>query len=155
MIRRVSTLILCLALGISVAGCRSAGDPQLVRAHDESVVIGFPLEQAWEHVRDTLIEKEYDVYTRDKRGLLIGYTKMKRRGLLIPHRTKFTIVLEKITNESTEITVESVHQRYQVTFLTYPGWRDMEIDSEALEDKELGHDLLMAIQDFSVPSTDS
>jgi len=155
MIRLVSTLTLCLATGIGVTGCRSTGEPNMVRASEESIVIGLPLEQAWEQVRDTLIEKKYDVYTRDKRGLLIGYTKMKRRKLLVPHRTKFTIVLEKITNESTRISIESVHQRYRVTFLTYPGWRDMETDSEALEDKELGHDLLMAIQDSAISSTES
>ncbi len=155
MTNRVSTLILCLAMGIGAAGCRSTGEPNMVRASEESIVVGLPLDKAWANVRDTLASKDYDIYTRDKRGLIIGYTHMKRRGLLVPHRTKFTIVLEDVTHESTRITVESVHQRYRVTFLTYPGWRDMETESEAIEDKELGHDLLMAIEAAVSPESDS
>ncbi|PCJ52989.1 MAG: hypothetical protein COA73_15710 [Candidatus Hydrogenedentota bacterium] len=142
MVNRLLVLFVCMALGTGVVGCRSNGEVALVQANEEAVVVSLPMDQAWETVRDALLEKEYNVYTRDKRGLIIGYTPMKRKGLLVPHRTKFTIVLEDVTNETTQISIETIHQQYRVTFLTYPRWHDM----ETFDDKELGHDLLMSVE---------
>ena len=71
-----------------------------------------------------LLEQEYEVYSRDTRGLFVAYTKVKRHLLLFPHRMQVTVTLERVSTDSTRVSVETIHQKYRVTLLTYPDWRD-------------------------------
>ena len=60
---------------------------------------------------------------------------MTRRTLFVPHRVKYTIVLEEESPETTKVMIESMKQVYGVTLLTYPDWHDRktEDNSVALE----------------------
>ena len=83
-----------------------------------------PFEEAWQSAKAVLRERGYDIYTRDKRGVFVAYSRMRRSRLLIPKRIKFTIALAPVSDSATEVTVESIRQVFGVTLLTYPGWHD-------------------------------
>jgi hypothetical protein len=85
-------------------------------------VIPVSFEEAWTMTRDALLEQEYRIYTRDKRGMFIAYTKERRNLLIFPHRIQFTIIIEEVTGETSRVAIESVEQRYKISFLSYPGW---------------------------------
>ena len=113
-----------LALVLASAGCaRTARDTQGFAVAD-TAVLEAPFEEAWQSAKAVLRERDYDIYTRDKRGVFVAYSRMKRSRLLIPKRVKFTIALAPISDSATELTVESIRQVFGVTLLTYPGWHD-------------------------------
>jgi hypothetical protein len=85
-------------------------------------VVPLAFEDAWLTTRDALIEQNYKIYTRDKRGMFIAYSKERRTLLFVPHRIQFTIVIEEVTGETSRVSIESVQQRYKISFLSYPGW---------------------------------
>ena len=126
MFRSVVSLCLFMACGLVAAGCASMrGDEGPVpRATVESLTVGAGFEEVWEETRRALLEQKYEVYTRDTRGLFVAYTKVKRRLLLFPHRLQVTVTLESVSRDSTRVSVETIHQKYRVTLLTYPDWRD-------------------------------
>ena len=96
----------------------------------DSVIVDAPLAQTWQTAKAVLREMNLDLYTRDKRGLLVAYSQMKRRRL-VPQRTEFTISMVKHGEAATAITVETVKQVYGVTLLTYPGWHDRKTTDNA------------------------
>lgn len=111
------------ALMVFVGGCAStptAPEPPPV----VSSVVETDFATAWTTTRDVLLAQGLEVYTRDKRGLFVAYTHQKRHLLLFPHREEFTVALEPLPPDRVEISVETIHQRYRVTLLTYPDWRD-------------------------------
>ncbi len=125
---------LVLLLVIAIGGCaRTARDTQGF-ATVNTAVVDAPFMDAWRATKAVLRERGWDIYTRDKRGLFVAYTSMKRRRLLVPKRTQYTISLEPLADQGTRVTVETIDQVYGVTLLTYPGWHDRKTtdDAEAL-----------------------
>lgn len=116
-------ILLVAALG-TLAGCARTMRNTEGFAITDSVTVNAPVDQAWQFVKEALREGKYDIYTRDKRGVFVAFTPMKRQMLLMPVRTKFTVAVEEETNTTTKVTVESIRQVFGVTPLTYPGWHD-------------------------------
>jgi len=120
----------CLSIGLLLASVlTSAGCARTLRdsqgfALADTVVVDAPFHEAWQSAKAVLRERDYDIYTRDKRGVFVAYSKMKRNRLLIPKRVKFTVALAPVSDSATEVTVESIRQVFGVTMLTYPGWHD-------------------------------
>jgi len=109
---------------LPLAGCaRTARDTQGFAVSDTAVV-DAPFQEAWQTAKTVLRERDYDIYTRDKRGVYVAFSKMKRSRLLIPKRVKYTVALVPVSDSTTEVTVESIRQVFGVTLLTYPGWHD-------------------------------
>ena len=123
--------ILTVTAVLASSGCATTSDSQAEATFVESLVAPVPFDKAWLVTRDVLLESNVDIHTRDKRGMFVAYTDMYHRKVVVPHRTKITITLTSITEESTKISVESVHQKYGVTLLTHPEWRD---ESAIIED---------------------
>jgi len=115
-----------IGLGLVLAamlGCaRAARDTTGFATHDTATV-NAPLEQTWQAAKAVLREKEFDIYTRDKRGVLVAYSDVHRH-LFQPRRVQYTITCESLTADSTRVSVDSVRQVYGVTLLTYPDWHD-------------------------------
>lgn len=115
-----SLLLILLAYG----GCARAARDTSGFAMVDSIVADALQEQVWQAARDVLREMNFDIYTRDKRGVFVAYSEVKRHRL-VPHRTKYTLTLEPLTSVVTRrVTIETVDQVHGVTLLTYPGWHD-------------------------------
>lgn len=109
----------------------------------DTMTIPVEYELAWKMTRDALLAQEgVEIYTRDKRGLFVAYTEMHREKILYPKRTMLTFTLESASKTSTKISVETVSQRYGVTPLTYPGWRD----EDTVSGGNVGREILESIQ---------
>lgn len=139
------TLVVCLAAvcGFVATGCRSMPDdapPPSAKA--DSLTLQGTLEDVWQGTRQALLDQDYEIYTRDKRGLFVAYTKVKRRFFVFPHRTQLTVTIEAVSGDETRLSVETIHQKYRVSLLTYPDWRD---DPDPAEGDE-GGVLLEAIR---------
>ncbi len=138
-------LVVCLAAvcGFVAAGCKSMPDdaPPPSAKVDSLTIQGAPAE-VWQGTRQALLDQGYEIYTRDKRGLFVAYTKVERRFFVFPHRTQLTVTFEAVSEDETRLSVEAVHQKYRVSLLTYPDWRD---DPEPAEGDE-GGVLLEAIR---------
>ena len=122
-VRLVASLLLVITLASGCATKSTRADNEL---YVDSMTVPLDFESAWELTRDVLLEHDVEIYTRDKRGLFIVYTAMHRSKLVVPNRTKLTITLEEEGSESTKIAIETISQRYGVSLLTYPGWRDQD-----------------------------
>jgi hypothetical protein len=117
-------LSLLAVLMVAAGGCaRAARDTTGFTITDETT-ISMPVKDAWQTAKAVLREQNLDLYTRDKRGVFVAYSRMHRKLLLVPHRTKYTVVLDPISETATKVTVETVKQVYGSTLLTYPGWFD-------------------------------
>lgn len=120
--RKALYFSLLLAL-ITLGGCvRAAKDTTGFSIVDKATVKA-PLMETWQAAKEVLRQKKLDLYTRDKRGVLVAYTHM-RRHLLVPNRVQYTLTMHEMSGTSTDITIETVRQVYGVTLLTYPGWHD-------------------------------
>lgn len=126
MLNYVLAPCLVLVCGLFAAGCKSTPGTQSVPVPPrvDSITLQAPFDGAWQQTRDALLGQKYEIYTRDKRGLFVAYTKVRRRLLFFPYRTKLTITLEAVSVDETRVSVETIHQKYRVTPLTYPDWRD-------------------------------
>lgn len=135
------SLVVCAAsIGVLLmAGCSTAPPVDEALGAVDSLVVEAPMEEAWQAVKGVLRDREYLIYTRDKRGLFVAYTNMKRRRLT-PRRQQITVTLQAQTRVSTQITVEIVKQTYGVSLLTYPGWHDLKTD-----DHSTGESILTAV----------
>lgn len=89
----------------------------------ESMIIEAPFPQTWQATKAVLRERDFDIYTRDKRGLFVAYSKTKRR-LLVPERMQYTVTVERVSADATQVALEVVKQIYGVTLLTHYGWHD-------------------------------
>jgi len=131
--RNPNWLFLSLVL-LSVAPCigcaRAARDTQGFALTDTATV-NASFNDTWQMVKAVLREEDYDLYTRDKRGVFVAFTGGKRKYPLGGHRTKYTISLETISDSATKVTVETIRQVYGVTLLTYPGWHDRKAKDNA------------------------
>lgn len=122
MIRRLwSAMTLAVAL-VVLGGCAHTSEAVVTEMPMEvSRILDVPLETAWIATRDALLERDLNIYTRDKRGVYVVYSKERRR-LMLPTRTEYTITLEAASDTTTKVSVSTVHQKYRVTLLTYPDW---------------------------------
>ncbi len=116
----VGVLVLLMA---GMVGCARAARDTSGFAVVDTITVDTPFEQAWQHAKAALREQEFEIYTRDKRGVFVAYSKMKRQ-LFVPNRVQYTITLTSLSSDSTEIKIETVRQVYGVTLLTYPDWHD-------------------------------
>ena len=130
-------LVLSLAM---VVGCARAARDTTGFALEDSITVSASFEDTWQAVKTVLREQGYELYTRDKRGVFVAYTPMKRR-LLQPKRTQYTIELTEMTSTQTSVHIETVHQTYGVTLLTDPNWHD-----RPAKDPEAASAILSAVQ---------
>lgn len=123
-----------LMAAVVLGGCARAARDTTGFAVVNKATVNAPLKETWQAAKAVLREKELDLYTRDKRGVLVAYTNM-HRSLLVPNRVQYTLTLQETSGTTTDITVETVRQVYGVTLLTYPGWHDRKTtdDSAAQE----------------------
>ena len=123
-----SRTLLCLGLLLVVAvvlgGCARTARDTTGFAITDSVTVDLPKTEAWQVTKAVLREKGFDLYTRDRRGVFVAFSKMRRRFFVAPYRTKYTVALESTSADATSITVETVKQVYGVTLLTYPAWHE-------------------------------
>lgn len=105
------------------AGCASAPPPPPPEVAVDSVVLEREFDAVWQATKTALIEQDYEIYTRDLRGMFVAYTK-KTGTFSIPNRARITVVLERVTTNSTKVSVEAVQERYRMPLLKYPGWKE-------------------------------
>ena len=115
---------LLLVAVLAMGGCARAARDTRGFAVAESKTVNAPFDQTWQIAKSVLREKDFDVYTRDKRGVFVAFSGTRRNLVLVPHRTKYTVSVESMSDNTTQVTVEAVKQVYGVTLLTYPGWHD-------------------------------
>lgn len=129
-------LVLCLLLLIGAAGgCARAARTTEGFSMVDSMTVTAPFKDAWQATKAVLREQKLELDTRDKRGVFVAYTPMKRHlKLFTPKRVKYTITVQEISSDSTKISIETLKQVYGVTLLTYPDWHDRKTtdNSEAL-----------------------
>ena len=115
---------LLLVAVLAMGGCARTARDTRGFAVTESKTVNAPFDQTWQITKSVLREKDFELYTRDKRGVFVAYSGSRRSLVLVPHRTKYTISVESVSDSATQVTVEAVKQVYGVTLLTYPGWHD-------------------------------
>jgi hypothetical protein len=122
--QKLLVLLPVLAGLAMIPGCARAARDTAGFAIENTLTVEKPFEEAWQIVKSVLREEELELYTRDKRGTFVAYSKMRRNLLLQPHRVKYTIEIGPLSEEETSIYIQTVRQVYGVTLLTYPGWHD-------------------------------
>jgi len=128
---RLTALFLTAALAAGLlGGCARAARDTTGFAVTRQETVQAPFEVTWQAVKHLLRENNYELYTRDKRGLFVAYTEQKGKYTQ-PRRVKYTIELSPVTSAETAVSVEAVRQVYGVTLLTYPGWHDRKMSDEA------------------------
>ncbi|MBI4557377.1 MAG: hypothetical protein HY706_07335 [Candidatus Hydrogenedentes bacterium] len=123
MSQRSQMQLTALLVIIAAVGCARAARDTTGFALNDFATVNAPLMDTWQAAKAVLREKELDLYTRDKRGVLVAYSPMKRR-FFMPERIQYTITLEELSADSTRVNLETLKQVYGVTLLTYPGWHD-------------------------------
>ncbi|MBN2310561.1 MAG: hypothetical protein JXR94_16425 [Candidatus Hydrogenedentes bacterium] len=117
----ISLLLVMLCAG----GCQTAARDTTGFAVVDSATVDATFLDAWQASKAVLREMELDIYTRDKRGTFVAYSKVKRRlGVLTPRRTELRITVERISSETSRVSVETMRQVYGCSLLTYPDWHD-------------------------------
>ncbi len=133
MFRRHSALVLLASVVLIsglFGGCARAKRDTSGFAMNNSATIFAGFEDTWQAVKAVLRDGGYELYTRDKRGTFVAYTKENRR-LLQPQRVKYTINLSPVSEGETQVEIEAVKQVYGVTLLTYPDWHDRKLSEDA------------------------
>lgn len=148
MLLRKSFPIASLAVVLSLLGCARAARDTTGFAMTDSGTVEASFEDTWQAVKAVLRDRGLEIYTRDKRGLFVAYSSM-RRHILVPHRTKYTIELSQLSDRETGVKIETVREVYGVTLLTHPNWhaRKATDNSEALAILESLQAKLAAPQD--------
>jgi len=109
----------------TLAGCASAPRDTRGFAAVDTIMVDAPLLEAWQVTKRLLLEREYHIQTRDKRGLLVAYVQPTRR-LRSSRRTQYTFLFSSVSERETEIRLEALDHRYGVTLLTNPGWHALQ-----------------------------
>lgn len=123
----VALLVLC---SLGSIGCARAARDTTGFAITDNATVNLPFDEAWQKAKAALREKDYEIYTRDKRGVFVAFSKSDLK-LLHYHRMKLTVSLEAVSDSATKVTVETIRQVYGVTLLTYPGWHDRKTEDHA------------------------
>ncbi len=105
------------------AGCAKSPPKALPDVPVDSIVLAVEFDDVWQATKTALKEQGYEIYTRDKRGMFVAYTK-KKRTFSIPNRARITVLLERVTTSSTRVSVEAVQERYRMPILRYSGWNE-------------------------------
>jgi len=134
-LRMLVASAIAVVASAGIQGCVHAPRDTAGFSQNQHLSVPAPFDTTWQAVKDTLREKELDIYTRDKRGVFVAYTSQKRRYLQ-PNRYQYTFDIEPISENETRIALETIKQSYGVTLLTYPGWHDRQTD-DAPESQEL------------------
>ena len=130
---RWSGYILVTLLVVAGVNCARAARDTTGFAIVDSAVVNAPFEEAWQATKSALRQMDLNIYTRDKRGAFVAYSEMQRQlRLFTPHRTQLTITLERVSGDTTRVTIETLDQVYGVTLLTYPDWHDRKAKDNAL-----------------------
>jgi hypothetical protein len=133
---------------VAASGCQST--PATVEAPPHvSANVPAEFETAWESTRAVLLQRGFQIYVRDKRGIFVAYTPTKRKLVFFPERTKLTVTLRSSSAAETTVAVETIRQHYRVTLLTYPDWRDV----PGTADEAAGQAVLDAIVAHSAGET--
>lgn len=130
-------VLILLALCVTSVQCARAARNTEGFATTGTVTVNKPFPDAWQAAKEVLRDKELDLYTRDKRGVFVAFSHMKRNVFLVPQRIKYTVALESLSDSSTKVSVEAVRQVYGVTLLTYPDWHDRKTTDGTLKDEIL------------------
>lgn len=133
-------LVLAVLATVSFSGCAGAKRDTTGFTMNNTATVPAGFEDTWQAVKHVLREGGYELYTRDKRGTFVAYSK-ERHHLLEPQRVKYTIDLSPLGEKETEVKIEAVKQVYGVTLLTRPDWHDRKLT----EDKGL-QEILDALQ---------
>ncbi len=117
--------LLLFVAAVASSGCARAARDTSGFAMEDTVTVSHNMEDTWQATKEVLRDLKLDIYTRDKRGDFVAYTEMHRYlKLFTPSRTQISIHLQSVSANSTKVTVETLHQVYGVTLLTYPDWHD-------------------------------
>ena len=138
----------CVAAALILSACGCAGLRGRVPANeysisDVSAEVGGEFRQVRDVVRDVLRENSVEIYTRDKRGLFVVYANV-RRAFLTPRRLRLVVTLERVSESSTRVTVQTFPEAYTVQLLTYPAWRPA-----AFGDNSLAKEIVSSIEKWS------
>ena len=121
-----------LLASVIAVGCARTHRDTTGFATVDSTTVNAGFVQTWQVAKSVLREMDYDLYTRDKRGSLVAYSKMKRRfRVATPHRTRIVVTIEEVSPDRTKVSVETVGQVYGVSPLTYPDWHDRQATDNA------------------------
>jgi hypothetical protein len=112
----------CLVVSL-LSGCQHAARDTTGFALEDTVTVEASFDDTWQAVKTVLLESDLEIYTRDRRGTFVAYSKMRHR-FYQPARTKYTVELARVSEEQTLVYCESLRQKYGVTLLTYPDWHD-------------------------------
>lgn len=121
MSRKSFKFALLVLLPLAAFGCARAARDTTGFALNDTATVNASFDETWQAVKAVLRDRELDVYTRDKRGLFVAYSEMKRR-FFVPGRIRYTIELSEISDSETGINIETLKEVYGVTLLTYPDW---------------------------------
>lgn len=122
--KSILMLFVSCTMMLALTGCvRAARNTEGFEKVD-AVKVDASFEQTWQTTKAALREQGYEIYTRDKRGVFVAFTKMHRAFFVVPRRIKYTVSLTSISESVTELKIETVKQVYGVTLLTYPTWHD-------------------------------
>jgi hypothetical protein len=112
-------------IAASMAGCAKAARDTKGFALENTITVDMPFKDAWQMVKGVLREQDLEIYTRDKRGTFVAFSKPRKfLGFMERHRVKYTIEVAPVSEEETRVYIETVRQVYGVTLLTYPDWHD-------------------------------
>src|SRR5688500_4151028 len=87
----------------TLGGCARAARDTTGFAIETRGTVNASFEDTWNGVKGALREQGLAIYTRDKRGVFVAYSKHKRSPLLQPHRVKYTIELGSVTDAQTDV----------------------------------------------------
>jgi hypothetical protein len=122
-VKSVAFLSFVIVLGSS--GCARANRDTSGFAMEDTITVAHTMDDTWQATKSVLRDLKLDIYTRDTRGEFVAYTEMNRYlKLFTPKRTQLSVHLESISANSTKVSIETLHQVYGVTLLTYPDWHD-------------------------------
>jgi hypothetical protein len=112
-------------IAAAMAGCAKSARDTTGFALENTITVDMPFKDAWQMVKRVLRDQDLEIYTRDKRGTFVAFSKPRKLlGFMERHRVKYTIELAPVSEEATKVYIETVRQVYGVTLLTYPDWHD-------------------------------
>lgn len=111
---------------VFLIGCAKALKDTSGLAEEKVFTVKAPFDKTWLATRDALKELNFNLYTRDKRGIFVAYEQPKREWLNLK-RVKYEIHLGSVNPEETKIFISAVSQVYGVTLLTEPDWHDRKL----------------------------
>jgi len=128
--RKWIPLACCGLVLVAAVGCARAARDTTGFAVENSITVEAPYMETWQAVKRVLGDQGYDIYTRDKRGTFVAFTRMERQWFQ-PKRVKYTVEVASLSDNETKVQVETIRQVFGVTLLTFPNWHDRETTEDA------------------------